>query len=385
MRILRNLSDYNNPTPNAEGRGHFAKHCWPFKLDNEWEYVNNLKDADIVPVIFDSEPPNILRKLNVNQTALVLAIFHIAENYAQAELSQFLDRCKKIFPNVILVHKNKAIEDTHDLVYYDSMFNRQKLYFTEYDRLVKFAEEENTRDIVWTPWMNKDIYTSPEVNKVWDNSFKPVLSPNLVYEGFFVTRMRYRAGLKDYIDKNFPDKCIKNTKDQLLLPNNPRPALVKYLNDKKLQGGFWFPLADEYYNKSLVSAYVETLTMSHFNTKCVTEKTFDPLVKGNFILPFAYKNFLKDVTSYGFQLPPFIDYTYDSEYDDNVRFDRFLTSLGKLLRRTDLQQQYEKFKPMLIYNRKLFFDRPYYTLYDKIKRQVETRPKPEPSTFKSAI
>jgi hypothetical protein len=385
MRILRNLKIHVASPTDTEGRRLFDKHSWPFKLEKEWEIVHNLKDADVVPIMFDGEVENNLRKskLNINQTALLLAIFHIGENQTKQHFLQQLDKFKKIFPNIIILHKNLAIEDTPELVYYDCMFNRQKLYFTEYERLEKIKEEMDTEDIVWTPWVSKDTYSLPALEKDFDNDFKMFLSPNLVYEGFYVPRMRYRAGLYEYQGKFLEEHSLRSSPGNRFLPNNARPPIVKVLQGQN-QGGFWYPIADEYYKRTMISTYVETLTVSFFNTRCVTEKTFDPLIKGNFILPFGYSGLIKDIIDYGFQLPPFIDYSYDKITDNDVRFENYLFSVRRMPK-VDLKHEYQRHKHMVMHNRNVFFNRPYYPLYEKVRKQIEARPKREVGNFKSGI
>lgn len=385
MRLLRYLRINEFSPTDGEGRKLFDKHSWPFKLEKEWEIVSNIKDADVVPIMYDGAVEENLKKskLNINQTALILAIFHIGENQTKEHFEFQIQKYKKVFPNVIILHKNSAIKDTKELVYYDSMFNRQKLYFTEYDRLLKIKEDMETEDVVWTPWVSKDTYNLPEIEKNFDDDSKIFLSPNLVYEGLYVPRMRYRAGLNEYLEKFLDEHSLRSSPGNRFLPNNPRPPIVKVLQGQN-QGGFWYPIADEFYKKTAVSVYVETLTVSHFNTRCVTEKTFDPLIKGNFILPFGYSGLIQDIKNYGFKLPEFIDYSYDKYVDNDVRFENFLFSVRRMPK-VDIQREYQRHKFLMLHNRRIFFDRPYYTMYDKIKKHIEARPKQEIKTFTSGI
>ena len=94
----------------------------------------------------------------------------------------------------------------------------------------------------------------------------------------------------------------------------------------------------------------------------VTEKTFDALIRGNFILPFAYPGLIKDLTDvYGFQFPNWIDYSYDSIYDDEARFIAYTESFKKLDQFT-AEEMYTlcvRDLHILEHNRAIFFSRPY--------------------------
>ena len=117
------------------------------------------------------------------------------------------------------------------------------------------------------------------------------------------------------------------------------------------------------------------MNFNNRNVRSVTEKTFDPLIQGNFILPFGYPGLIKDILSYGFKLPNWIDYSYDSILDDDERFDAYMESLKKL-NDYSLQQLFDMATAdisILEYNRSIFYSRPYSypLLADKIKLCIE--------------
>jgi len=125
----------------------------------------------------------------------------------------------------------------------------------------------------------------------------------------------------------------------------------------------------------LVSVYTETLVIKGRGVRSITEKTFDPLIQGNFILPFGYPGLIKDILSYGFKLPNWIDYSYDTVSDDDSRFDRYIESLKKL-NDYSLDELFNMAKNdlnILEHNRSIFYSRPYSypLLADKIKSCIE--------------
>ena len=73
--------------------------------------------------------------------------------------------------------------------------------------------------------------------------------------------------------------------------------------------------------------------------------------------------------TYGFLVPDWIDYSYDNIEDNEERFIAFSKSLEKYLQYSteDLLQLYNKDYYILEHNRNVFWDRPYDSLYQKVK------------------
>lgn len=120
-----------------------------------------------------------------------------------------------------------------------------------------------------------------------------------------------------------------------------------YLEGTEVIGAFR-PIPNDFYNNSCLSAYVESNCMRP-DLIHVTEKTYEPLVKGHFILPFANPGSVQHIRTLGFKLPDFIDYSYDTEPDPFVRFTRYLDELKRLLE-LDLFTLHEQHRDMFIYN-----------------------------------
>jgi hypothetical protein len=93
----------------------------------------------------------------------------------------------------------------------------------------------------------------------------------------------------------------------------------------------------------------------------VTEKTLDPLLKGHFVLPFANAGFVKYVKSQGWRLPDFIDYSYDSIDDNNLRFVSYCEELDRLLNLSmdKWRQHWVDNLDILHYNRNQLYERDY--------------------------
>ena len=119
---------------------------------------------------------------------------------------------------------------------------------------------------------------------------------------------------------------------------------------------------NEYYLDSFVSIYAETLDWG--DTIMVTEKTWDPLIKGHFILPFGVCGLIQDIKSRGFVFPDFIDYTYSTIADDNRRWQSYQNEVRRLisLRLDQWQDLWDRNLSILHHNREVFFQRPYHKI-----------------------
>ena len=129
-------------------------------------------------------------------------------------------------------------------------------------------------------------------------------------------------------------------------------------------GPCWFgcpqkPAHNEYYAQSFISIYGETI--EYGSTIAVTEKTYDPLIKGHFILPFSTVGFVDYLKGIGFRFPEFIDYHYDTVADDDTRFGHYTQEVCRLLT-LDLdtwRQHWNDNIDIIEHNKKLFHLRPY--------------------------
>lgn len=374
MKIFRNEISLKNPYPCETGRNLFDSKSWPFLLEDRFTYVDKLEDADIIILNDAFDLTKIYKKIKRKQICLSLYIFHIDDHFDENLFrSGYKAECER-YPNInlIFLHKNKLIPDQEGMLYYDSMFNRHKLYFQDYHKIEKWKQNFQTPgDFTQTVGTNKDTFTLNKLEKDFSEGFRNILSPSLIYHDFIPARMRFRAGLKGWLNLKCKGNAFTN-EDGYMYPNNPSPHILKRFNSDKKDGGFWYPLADKYYHKSLFSVYVETLTMSGHDTRCVTEKTFDPLIKGNFVIPFSYPGFISDLEKYGFVIPSGIDVDYDKIENDEVRFQFFLNSVKFIGNMTvdECKKVYQSNKHIFEHNRNVFFSRPYHTMYDRLLERL---------------
>lgn len=323
-------------------------HLLPFELEKDkWKFVNDINNSDVIPVLMkwsETEIDSDIQYIKPNyngQLILLISLFHIEETQTDRQHDYILSFWHKLTKNAIIVSTNNISKNS---IYYDFLFNRQKVYFTEYDNY-------HVQDRVWVKYSNKNSFRLSDIDSKDAN--KKFLAPMRIYGNS--PRMKYRELLKNNLrTKN----GYLSYEDNTLLPEG--------LNQDH-GPGTWLPVANTYYVDSYVSIYVETITFGQ-DVKSVTEKTFDPLIKGHYILPFGYSGLINDIKNYGFQLPKWIDYSYDSIVDDVDRFNKFIDTVHHItsLSLTELKTYQNTELNMLRHNRSLFYDKDYDSLYDKI-------------------
>ncbi len=353
------------------------KSCLPFDLEpGRFELTHDIHSADIIPTISHHPVPEIAQMLvgANNPVVLCYPVFHVAEDSGQMYQGA-QDAWAACTKNFYIAQTDYAASSNHSCAYtYDFMWNRQKAYFVDYYKYVKDSALLKKSDVsrIWTAGTTKKAYALPEL-VLYDtnnpNAYKSFLSPNRITLDYLQTKRGiYRRLLSDHLwfhQAHFSDWMS----DTFLEAEEPSLQV-----NNKLFGGWW-PVANHYYTTSCVSVYVETL-VTHTKIRTLTEKTFDPLIKGHFVLPFGYCGLVSDIKAYGFQLPDWIDYSYDSEPDELNRFYKFIQEFRRLSEYStlELMQLRNADLHILEHNRNIFFQRPYDSMYsickDILRRSV---------------
>jgi hypothetical protein len=278
---------------------------------------------------------------------------------------------KSVTDKVIVMHTNLQLQPDN-MVYFDHMFDIQKLYCTDYDRGTALHSR------LWTTSCSKETYALRPINKI--HYYNKFLAPMRLYdlpdtEPDEHTRMFFRCKLKEVLCQIRNTHIGDGTIGALMLPDGLTAPLLLELNMH--HGGTWYPVSHAYYDSSFVSVYTESLVSSSYGqVSMVTEKTFDPLIRGNFVLPFGYSGLIQNIRDYGFQLPDWIDYSYDSINDNLDRFDAFINSLHKINKYSvsELYDLSQRDKGILEHNRGVFFNRPYdyLNLHDRVAACIKT-------------
>ena len=345
-------------------------HFLAFDIEfDKWHPVEDLPECDIIPLLVPYGNDEIEKQCKFiidhgyqGQPLIALDLFHADDQVNdKRRYNQFKEICKNYLTDkVAVVHTNK--ENNED-IFYDFLWNRQKAYFTDYNKY-------DLNDRTWTWGSNIKMYGLTKMFKFPD--CKKFLTPNRIQlvDGNPVNHHRFscRKNLADFLTNK--DGFISDPANNVILDPEQEEIRGSLLGGRS---GTWYPVSNQLYNSSFISIYIETITMTSsmtFQYKTITEKTWDPLIKGHFILPFGYAGLIEDIRSYGFWLPDWVDYSYDTVYNDYERFQQYLRSVEQVLEK-DLnffKAEFEKSLDKLYYNRMLFWNRPYDSLYDKIIR-----------------
>jgi hypothetical protein len=360
--------DFTNPT--LWNHQHQVFIDWQ-ENKNNFIYVDELKNSDVVFMLSG----NHLTKLQIsflkeykytNQLLVVCNLFHCDEDLGLLYERENIDSIPNIFRKfsnnkVLFLDQNLKYKNYYgkhnDVLFYDLLFERQIVYHTQYNKF-------DLSDRVFSKKTSGLMYELTDINK--NINSKHYLAPMRDYPEEKIFRGSLRRKLRTLLD---PSKgYVSDLSNGIFL--EPQETSFSTFYTHKIDnyaGGTWWPVHNKYYNDSIVSMYVETITKG-LDYRVVTEKTYDPLIKGNFILPYAYQGFLNDVTSYGFMLPDWIDYSYDV-LPDELRWESYKQSVQKIL---DMDQKtlynlYERDKHILEHNRQIFYDSPRISLIEKIQ------------------
>lgn len=339
------------------------QHSLIFDLEKDkFTYSNDPSKCDIAVVLYSAGQQLKLMKdylynLGYHGPIVILSLFHIDESHVYDHNDSTVDYFKQHFSNVILIHTNIANKHLH--TYYDFLWERQRVYFCEYSH-----HDLKTR--IWTYLTSKDMYVLDSI-KLSKNP-KKYLAPMRIYYDIIDNGSSKRSWYRQQLQHKLKsyDGFLSDLDNFQII--EPQEYNIDIKNQFQLgnSGGCWWPPHNKYYKKSIASIYVETITQGYL-VRSITEKTWDPLIKGHFIIPFGYRGMIEDIRAYGFKLPSWIDYSYDL-LDDNERFAGFMNSVDKFLN-TDIEtltQLYHQDKLMLSYNRQLFFKATPQTIYDRI-------------------
>ena len=346
-------------------------HCWFYGYDPAWTVVTDFTQADIVPLIADVRLNHDLTwyqaNYQPNQVLLIMDVTHASEEFGPRYIDHVVHELASITDKFIIVHTNANTQamagSDPRMVYWDCMFNRQKLYFTYYSGVKGLGPQ------VWSENTHQGTFALSNELRYTTKKF---LSPMRVYyEQDQGIRMSMRRRLRDHLAQ-YSDQGLISCPEQgqTFLPEACTGlSLSNILNNTAGTGGLWEPIANCYYDVTAASIYVETIVQGQ-SMNIISEKTWDPLIKRHFILPFAYPGMLRQLQEdYGVRLPDFIDYSYDSIQDLEQRFAAYLNSVDQFLSLStaELAQHVHNHESLFEHNRSLFFTRDYDSLYKKVR------------------
>ena len=338
-----------------------------FHLEKDkWILTESLEQSKIIltkPNCLYNES-NLTNLLSEDQVVLVWVL----EATPEFRLIEFLFESNfyRNHKKIIVVHTNKVAVTTPQFISHDIMFNRQKLYFTEYN-------PDMCEHKFWTYGVPRSAYTLAPIEKHYSNNNKMFLMPNRFKAISDIMSFNYvKSMLQSFIEKLNPSIYNSNPINGTFFePNGWNDSTIAKTIDTSL-GGLFSPIGDQYYNTSYITLCVESVYYTpEMFYPC--EKYFDPLIKGNFPLIFASSKVVHNLkTIYGFKFPNWIDYSYDDIDNFTDRFESYKNSIEKIskLSLLDLHDLYLSDKHILEHNRNVFFNHPYDSLYDKVKNSI---------------
>lgn len=293
--------------------------------------------------------------------ALELQIWHNYENQSLFGTNHPLTASRSSSNTVILTNAiDPIIDGANWVIYNDFLFNRTKAYYQNY------PFNPNT-----TRWYHtgSDSYVMPELSATQKKQ-KIFVSANNTYAGSQYRRIKYRpqivSALKNHINLGYLGNHDVDTSLLLYTEKEFPGGKIEEIEASKhfAKYGPWGynPPHSEYYKNTFISIYGETI--EYGTTLAATEKTYDPLIKGHFILPFSTNGFILYLKSKGFKFPDFIDYSYDNIVNDDLRFKGYTDEVFRLLNiGLDQWQQhwYDNFN-IIQHNRNVFLD----STYDRV-------------------
>lgn len=253
-------------------------------------------------------------------------------------------------PNAIVITELILTNQHHPkIIHIDWMFNRTKAYYSQFafgPGIKPFYHQGNTAytAIHLSTASNKTkIFTSPGRGHC-DRTYRQRLG-YLMASNTNLGHASFESVL--YSQWEYPQ--IKSIKELLTVG---KPSLTYPCHG-------YSPVHNAYYQDTFISMYVESLEVGE--SRGISEKTYDPLIKGHFILPFGYSGLIKDIRWRGIQLPDFIDYSYDDIFNSELRWECYQQEVERLLS-IDIdtwRQLWNDNLHIILANQRYFQDRPY--------------------------
>jgi hypothetical protein len=359
-----------------------------------WKYVPDIQDADWIMCVikwYDLEKQIawFRARIRPDQFVIFINVYHSEEQMGQVfesrDWQDNIDFLQQHRHRICYVDCNSCVQNQYpDVIYYDFLWERQLVYFTEYEKH-DLSRRIHTRFSTAEMFALEDISKTPVAKhylaamRVWSEQDAP-RGHWYSYE----SRSRFRELLRNILDAD-KGYVSDHKKGVFIQPQEYKHYIKRDLENPQgwFAGGSWYPAHNRYYQDSFVSVYVETITFGQ-SYKLITEKTYDPLIKGNFILPMGYQGMVQDILDRGFLLPDWLDHSYD-QLPDASRFDAYLDSVRSLLnmRQHQLFELYCRDKYILEHNRSIFFSTPRVSLLSLIQNNFQNRgchKQPDPSS-----
>lgn len=351
-----------------------------FRNTDVFEITDNLKKADIVVCkLFRStqgdEFANLetcLKRFDHTKVCVITDfLFHVEENYITDKhldrLHRYLVENRPPFRKFIIPHTDASNRELPEwFVYTDFLFNRS--YSAHHDTFLhSIWKKDFTKNHWWSDSNEWDfeLWKLPNDSALSDDSLYKKVKESLNQQPkFFVcpsntsystdeykpgpNRGDYRVELIELL-KDYHGYIGNRFKSTPLMANKSSVSTDDILG---VDGWGFAPPHNAYYNSTAISFFVETLIYG--DVMCATEKTWTPILKGHFVLPFANHGFINHLKQeYDMRFPEWIDYSYDNETDLDTRWNAYKEEVIRLCELGGDKLMSLKFesKQILIHNR----------------------------------
>jgi hypothetical protein len=251
-----------------------------------------------------------------NRIEFFLNLFHNYENEIQS--------IKENSSNKFFITNAVSSEKYQHIISVDFVFNRTKAYYSQFPFGVGVKRWYYSGALGYIV----PIHPDPDLkNKIF-------VAPNKTYNGTRFYRTKIVNLLKDnyqnlgYIG-NYDDDQKFFLHSHIECPFIENVKELESRTELRYNHFAYHPPHNEYYKNTFISIYGETI--EYGNSICVSEKTYDPLIKGHFVLPFSTSGFIKHLRNMGFKFPTFINYQYDEAVDNNRRYSLYNQEVQRLL------------------------------------------------------
>lgn len=344
------------------------------------ENINYVKHSENVDITVTDHLSDINHTRDIlNKTNPKILLMHLGTHYWENGSWQHMLNHTKIcetYPNtyfLLLEHDLNILgheKQTNNFkeIYYEYLFNYyRKLMVGIKSQVLYFSHGPAAEPSSWREALNKEII-STDRNKIF-------LSPNKLYPD--QNRTIYRTKLFKFLYENrdlgylsgpgriespgFVENLIGWTEPSLHIPTEYEGKDGELLAVDKLPPRWFAPVHQFYYNDTFITVNAETI--EHGQVISPTEKTYIPLWKGHLIFTFSTYNFISSMEKLGFKFPRnFIDYSYDTITDNNLRWEAYITELKRLLSLPldEWKNIYNNTIDIRLHNKNIFFTKPDY-------------------------
>lgn len=348
-----------------------------FINNHEVIFVNNILDWTIVDY-----------SKTTYQVIVLMDLYGAVENHLDIINTPLIKLCQQNKNKQIVyltTFKNTVIPNMPEnltVVDYDMVFNRTKAYYSQFPF-------KSTAAKTGIPWYWSGHYRIAPAPRAGTHRTRIFLHASRLYPDRkarkkFFARERLAKHLKQYA-------ALGHYSAVAPTENKADQGLYSFEHDPLVNGDLWFDVNSKtvvdlsangpltkphaqakgyspphlnYYEDSFISIYAETI--EYGTSTIISEKTLDPLIHGHVILPYSNAGFVDTVKQQGFRLPDWIDYSYDLETDDDVRYQKYIAEVDRLLNqpRSWWIENFDRELDNRIHNQQLFWHRPYSTFAD---------------------